>query len=477
MDILIKARDEASRKANKVGKAFGGMGKMVRAAAGATIAYFSVRAMTQFAASSIRAHSEQEDATNKLRQALKSTGEAVGFTVDELKEYAKELQKSTVYGDELTLSAMSILATFKEVKGSVFKETTMLALDMSEALGQDLKSSVIQLGKALNDPATGISALSRVGVSFTQVQKDQIKNFMEMNDVAGAQGIILNELQSEFGGQAAAAVDTFSGSVRQLKNAWGDAKEKLGGYIAENEKVMYGIKTTQVLIENFDTVMELVWTSAGLSLVEWYEELKYTFTVRVPTVLLWFKDNWREIFQTLWNGTKTIFINMGKNIVDFFIAIQSWLQGDPRGFKWTALLEGFESTLKDLPKIARREITPLEEVLTKELADLQAKLTTAIKDKTKKQETAEDSGGDSPEEKKTKTGVSAAKKRLAARESRLLTMAPGATVDYDRQIAKGTDQTVKLLTKIQEGIHQIAIGDFQAGFDNLLGTKIVRSFK
>jgi hypothetical protein len=61
-----------------------------------------------------------------------------------------------------------------------------------------LSGQAIQLGKALNDPIAGISALSRVGVTFTEEQKATIESMVKMGDVAGAQKLILAELAREF---------------------------------------------------------------------------------------------------------------------------------------------------------------------------------------------------------------------------------------------------------------------------------------
>jgi hypothetical protein len=95
---------------------------------------------------------------------------------------------------------------------------------MSTALGQDLKSSAIQLGKAMNDPITGATALRRVGVALTDQQMEQIKAFQESGDLLSAQKIIMKELAVEFGGSARAAADPMT----QLGNTIGELKEQIG---------------------------------------------------------------------------------------------------------------------------------------------------------------------------------------------------------------------------------------------------------
>lgn len=80
-----------------------------------------------------------------------------------------------------------------------------MTLDMATAMNGGLKPSAeqlsnqaIQLGKALNDPIIGMGALRKVGVAFTEAQKEQIKTLQESGDLMGAQKIILNELGNEF---------------------------------------------------------------------------------------------------------------------------------------------------------------------------------------------------------------------------------------------------------------------------------------
>ena len=166
----------------------------------------------------------QEQAEKKLGAVLAATGNAAGFSAQQLKDFASGLQEVTNYGDEATLEVISILATFKEIKGDQFKDVTKAALDMSAVLGTSATSAAVQLGKALNDPATGLTALTRSGVSFTESQKDMIRSLQESGDIMGAQKIILAELESEFGGAAEAMADPWI----QFKNSLGDLGEEIG---------------------------------------------------------------------------------------------------------------------------------------------------------------------------------------------------------------------------------------------------------
>lgn len=204
-----------------------GLGSLLGAGAIAGAA----KAIFDFGKESFELYRVQEQAENQLAAAIKSTGGAAGLSARELKAYASELQGVSTFGDEAIIGAQSLLLTFTGIGETVFPRATSAILDMSQAMGQDLKSSTQLVGKALNDPIMGISALSRVGVQLTKQTKDQIRAFMDMGDIASAQGLILEELEVQFGGSAAAAAEG-TGAITQLSNSFGDLQEVLGGNLS-----------------------------------------------------------------------------------------------------------------------------------------------------------------------------------------------------------------------------------------------------
>lgn len=215
-------------KSRRGGGLAGLLGMSAGGALGALGGYFSGRAIIGQIQNTLELYETQIQAEKKLAAVLRATGGAAGLTANEIKAYAGELQGLTNFGDEATIGAAAVLATFKEVKGDQFKEGLALIQDMAAVMGKDLQSGAVQLGKALNDPIRGVSALAEVGVSFTQTQRDMIRSLQESGDMMGAQAVILRELESEFGGAAAAMADP----VTQAKNAIGDLGETVGGMLA-----------------------------------------------------------------------------------------------------------------------------------------------------------------------------------------------------------------------------------------------------
>jgi len=247
---LDKDLTRAKSMTQKAGKAMGAIMKTagIAATAAAAVAVYKAQELTREAVALAK---EQEDAEKRLAAVVRSTGQAAGYSSEELYKMAAGFQAITTYGDETVMSGMAILATFKQIRGEGFERATQAALDMSEVMQQDLKSSIVMIGKALNDPIANLSAMSRAGVQFSKDQKDTIKTMWEMGDSAGAQAIILKELESQFGGAAAAAADTFSGAQQQAANALGDTKEELGFVITKNQFFVDIMKTATATFQEW----------------------------------------------------------------------------------------------------------------------------------------------------------------------------------------------------------------------------------
>lgn len=181
-----------------------------------------------FAKSSIDAANEHAKAEAQLGAVLKSTGGVAGVTAQQANELSEAIQRTTTYSNDAALSAENMLLTFTAIGKDTFPQATQTTLDMATALGEDTKDAAIQLGKALQDPVLGVTALRRVGVNFSKDQQDVIKQMVDTGHQAEAQQYILKELNREFGGSAAAAADTYAGKQEQLKNQMDDVQKEIG---------------------------------------------------------------------------------------------------------------------------------------------------------------------------------------------------------------------------------------------------------
>lgn len=150
---------------------------------------------------------ELELATAQVKAALESTGGAVGKTFEELEGDAKRMASALPYSRAQITDMQAILLTFPKVTRETFDGASMAIADMATRLHHGLDETAIQVGKALQDPIRGITALRRVGVNFDDTQKEIIKHMVETGHVAKAQAFILKELNTEFAGSAKAAAN------------------------------------------------------------------------------------------------------------------------------------------------------------------------------------------------------------------------------------------------------------------------------
>jgi hypothetical protein len=169
----------------------GGMGKRIGSKLGHGIAT-GVRGATRVGAVGVglltaeviratKGWADHEAIVRRSNAVVKSTGGAANVSAKHVGRLADALERQVGVDGDLIQSGANLLLTFTNIRNGVgknnkiFDEATKTTVNMSKALGQDTKSSAIQLGKALNDPVKGITALQRVGVSFNAQQKETIK--------------------------------------------------------------------------------------------------------------------------------------------------------------------------------------------------------------------------------------------------------------------------------------------------------------
>jgi len=165
----------------------------------------------------------------QLEAGIKSTGNAAGVTVGHMENLASSIQSMSGQTDDSVVQAEQLLLTFRNIKNQgpnkVFDQATLAASNMAAKMGGDASKYAVQLGKALNDPAAGVAKLTKVGVTFTEAQKKQIKAMEKAGNTAGAQKVILGELNKEFGGAAKAAGGSLPGQLARMQRAFEDVSQ------------------------------------------------------------------------------------------------------------------------------------------------------------------------------------------------------------------------------------------------------------
>lgn len=260
---LKRALGDAETHSSKFGNALGGIAKAGVLAAGAA----GVGGLLVTLKAGIDDFKESARVSAQTEAVIKSTGGSARITANQVSNLAGAISNYSGVDDEAVQAGENMLLTFTNVKNEVgkgndiFNQSTRILTDMSVAMGTDMSKQAIQLGKALNDPIHGVSALAKVGVTFTEGQKATIKSLVDMGDTAGAQKIILAELNKEFGGSAKAAGDTLPGQIDKLKNAFGNMSGALVGAAVPALTSFLGLVTEKGLpaLQNlFDAVQEKI---------------------------------------------------------------------------------------------------------------------------------------------------------------------------------------------------------------------------
>lgn len=244
---------------------------------------------------------DESDATFvKINSTIQSTNKAAGLTAKEVESIVQKYEKITNLTDEQIRAGAALQLTFTNIKKDVFEESLAIMLDMSQAMGTDMKGQAIQLGKALNDPLKGMSALAEVGVTFTDQQKKQIANFQAIGDMVSAQRIILAELNREFGGVATNLAKMDTAKFTALRKTFEDISELISRIIIPSIANLAGNLNT-MLENNMDNIAK--WA---------YGFKEYILSVGRAFASLW---KWATSdMKSFIDSAKQLFVSLGEVI-------------------------------------------------------------------------------------------------------------------------------------------------------------------
>lgn len=211
---------------------------------------------------------------DQIAESMGLFGDESKTATKRIQDLANEIARKTGIDQNQIKQAQATLLTFGDIAetagdvGSSFDRATEAAVDLAAAGFGTTETNAIQLGKALNDPIEGLSALKRSGVTFTEEQKNLIASLVESGDVLEAQNIILGAIEQQVGGTAEATAN----SSDKMSVAFSQLQEKLG----------------QKLLPVFEKVTNWVIDSLVPALENAYNKV-------VPA----FQDAWQSLSDTL----------------------------------------------------------------------------------------------------------------------------------------------------------------------------------
>ena len=239
LDLLLTATDKASPVFGRVGKSAGRLGNSfagLKKAVGLLVGAFAITRIARFGSSLIEAGEAAATANSRIGNITNQMGlfgEKASAVADRLVRLANKQSLATGVDRNAIKATQAKLLTFKELArsadevGGYFDRATQSAIDLAAAGFGSAESNATQLGKALNDPITGVSALAEAGITFTAAEKEKIRVMQESGNIAGAQEMILSALEQQVGGTAAATANMSD----RMKVAWAAIKERIGTWL------------------------------------------------------------------------------------------------------------------------------------------------------------------------------------------------------------------------------------------------------
>jgi hypothetical protein len=243
--ILPSTEDSGKKSGDRFNKGFGSsLSKIKNVFLGAVVG----GAVASFTKDLIAAGEAEVSSNRKLENVTKSMGlfGANAMTVAKRLEDLSGVQQlqlgiddDTIKSTQLKLLTFANLAKTAGVAGGMFDRASLAAQDLAAAGFGSAETNAVQLGKALQDPVKGITALARSGVTFTEQEKIKIETLVKSGKLLDAQNMIMKAIETQVGGTAAAGVtasDKMTQGFNQIKETLGLALlptfNKVGDYIS-----------------------------------------------------------------------------------------------------------------------------------------------------------------------------------------------------------------------------------------------------
>lgn len=155
----------------------------------------------------------------QLQAVVESTGKAAGFSAGELRKMAAEMSATTTHSEGDIIRAQTRLLSYTGIVGKQFPAALQITIDQSARLGESIELSAETVGKALDKPSQGVTALTKQGFKFTEAEKERMKVLEKSGRTGEAQKIVLDAMAESYAGAAAAARVTFGGALASVGNA------------------------------------------------------------------------------------------------------------------------------------------------------------------------------------------------------------------------------------------------------------------
>ena len=292
---------KAQASASNLSNTFGNLSKVITGALSIIGVGAGIKAFVDFGKKSVESIEKANKSLNILNNTLKATGATSWTTSQEMVDMSKKIANSTNYTVSEIQDMESVLLGFKNITEDTFESASTAITDMATVMGMDLKSAVQTVGKALDDPISGLDSLRRQGFAFTDEQKEEMKILVQNGKLMEAQAMILEELNSTYGGAAQAAQSSFA----KQKNAMEELYETVGSKLLPITE--YWAESNTTTLKNLTSLIEKVNFDKIAATFEFLSEV-----VKDIVTQIW--DDFVELFNSL----EEVFGD-GESLVDSFV--------------------------------------------------------------------------------------------------------------------------------------------------------------
>lgn len=278
---------------------------------------------------------------NPLQEISAKTGESMG-------QLKKRMEDGKIPFSEV-IGAFQMATS----EGGRFYQMSQRQSQTTAGLWSTFKDNVaLSLGavsKALMD-GLDVKSLLRSAISFTEGVRTNIASIIPIAMQFG--GTIISVFTS---------VWEMISSVSSVFGSW------FGITSMGMETVRNALLIVEYSFQSWQTVLQLAATQVMLSIATFAGDVTHFFTGVIPAVVSWGAENFFNIWMDSINATLAGFKNFGSNILTNMKAIWAFIKSGGTAdlnLSWTPLLEGFESTIKEMPNIPKREMGAIEKALT-----------------------------------------------------------------------------------------------------------------
>jgi hypothetical protein len=346
---------DADRAGQTAGKRYGGaFSSSAKAILGAAGGFFAATKVLGFGADALQEAREAQVVGARTENVIKRMGGQSKITAKQVGDLSSAISERVGIDDEAIQSGANLLLTFGKIRNEqgkgnkIFNRTTRLMVDMSKAMGTDAKGAAVQLGKALNDPVKGVSALTRVGVSFEEQQKKTIKALIEGGDKNAVFALGLVKSNEEWSDSLKANKGDIAATVKALTSNLSEAQKKRYDFLAEGghqldaqkiilkevEKQFGGAaKSMATPAEKAQVAYGNLKEQIGVELLPVAEDLANFFTNKAIPAVSGFLDEMKtgkgkggqaaDLFRTIRDDAKAT-AGFAKDIVDRFNGMPDW---------------------------------------------------------------------------------------------------------------------------------------------------------